>query len=270
MDSLRDTDDISIDLLKRRDVYAVDDNGDTVEKWPIYRCIHCEIDMNGGSYVLAGGHWFDVKKDFVKDVDDYFAAIPQYAGVFLDYQHSDEGAYNDAMYESDKTHFALMDRKNIPVGGIHDKVEFCDLYTKDQHLIHVKRYGGSSLLGHLFNQGLVSGSLLRDDKDFVAKVNQELPATHQLVDTGIIPRDVANYTIVFAIISESKLPLAIPFFARVALRHARRQLVNLNYRSVELAKIQVDDVFSKTQKLAPKKNAGKSAGKKSAGKKSKP
>ncbi|MGH9439614.1 MAG: DUF6119 family protein [Terriglobia bacterium] len=69
-----------------------------------------------------------------------------------------------------------------------------------------------------------------------------------------MPRDVASYTIVFAIISESTDALSVPFFARVALRHAHRQLVNLNFRSVELAKIQVDDVFSKTQKLSPKRS----------------
>lgn len=269
MGSLGADDDISVDLLKRRIVSAVDDNGDTVEKWPVYRCIHCEVDLNGNSYVFSGGYWFDVKKDFVKEVDEYFDGIPRYTGAFIDYKHVDEGAYNIDLCASDPARLTLMDRKNISVGGIHDKVEFCDVYTTDQHLIHVKRYGGSSLLGHLFNQGLVSGSLLRDDKDFVAKTNAVLPPTHQLVEPGTIPRAVAGYTIVFAIISESKDPLSIPFFARVALRHARRQLVNLNYGSVELAKIQVDDVFSKTQKLAAKKTK---PGKKGAApaKKSKP
>lgn len=259
MGSLKGDDIISVDLLKKRDVGAVDDNGDTVEKWPVYRCIHCEVDLNGGSYVFSGGHWFDVKQDFVKDVNGYFTGIPRYAGTFIDYQHDDEAAYNAAFCAYDPIRLALMDRKNISVGGIHDKAEFCDVYTIDRHLIHIKRYGGSSLLGHLFNQGLVSGSLLRDDKDFVAKVNLELPATHQLVETGVIPRDVASYTIVFAIVSESKDPLSIPFFARVALRHAHRQLVNLNYGSVELAKIQVDDIFSKTQKFASKRKRPKKA-----------
>lgn len=252
VNSLKDDDDLTIDLLKKRVVCAVDDSGDLVDKWQIYRCIHCEVDLNGGSYVFSGGHWFNVKKDFVKDVDDYFNSIPRYAGTFIEYEHDDEGAYNEALCASEPARLALMDRKNISVGGIHDKVEFCDVYTIDRHLIHIKRYGGSSLLGHLFNQGLVSGNLLRDDKDFATKANMELPPTHQLADPRTIPRDVAGYTIVFAIISESKDPLTIPFFARVALRHAHRQLVNLNYGSVELAKIEVDDTFKKTVKLAPK------------------
>ena len=257
MGSLKDDDEISIELLKRRVVRAVDDNDDIVDKWQVYRCIHCEVDLHGGSFVFSGGHWFDVKKDFVKEVNDYFDGIPHYAGTFIEYKHDDEGAYNEAYCATDPARLALMDRKNISVGGIHDKVEFSDVYTIDRDIIHVKKYGGSSLLGHLFNQGLVSGSLLRDDKDFVAKVNAVLPHTHQLTDLGAIPRDVAGYRIVFAIISESKDPLTIPFFARVALRHARRQLVNLNYGSVELAKIQVDDAFSKTQHYAAKKKTGK-------------
>ncbi len=255
VDSIKDFayDDVSVDLLKKRMVQAVDDSGDIVEKWQAYRCIHCEVDLNGGSYVLSGGNWFDVKRDFVKEVNDYFDSIPRYDGAFIDYKHDDEAAYNVAYCASDPIRLTLMDRENISVGGIYDKIEFCDVYTTDHHLIHVKRYGGSSLLGHLFNQGLVSGVLLREDKDFVAKVNAVLPPTHKLTDPATVPRDVAGYKIVFAIISESKAVLTIPFFARVALRHAHRQLVNLNYGSVELAKIQVDEIFSRTQKLVPKK-----------------
>lgn len=254
VDSMRsiDDDDVSVDLLKKRVVSAVDDGGDIVEKWPVYRCIHCEADLNGASYVFSGGNWFDVKKDFVKVVNDYYDRIPRYAGAFIEYKHDDEAAYNSAYCASEPGRLILMDRKNIRVGGIYDKVEFCDIYNTDKHMIHIKRYGGSSLLGHLFNQGLVSGVLLREDKDFVKKVNAILPRAHHLADSATVPRDVAGYKIVFAIVSESKAVLTIPFFARVALRHAHRQLVNLNYGSVELAKIQVDETFSRTQKLAPK------------------
>src|SRR2546425_6910223 len=32
----------------------------------------------------------------------------------------------------------------------YSRVEFCDLYTDSQDIIHIKRYGGSSVLSHLF------------------------------------------------------------------------------------------------------------------------
>ncbi len=56
-----------------------------------------------------------------------------------------------------------MDKKNIPYGGGYSRIEFCDLFSKSKQMIHVKRYGGSSVLSHLFNQGLVSGECTPQD-----------------------------------------------------------------------------------------------------------
>lgn len=248
-----DTDDqLSIELLQRRTVCSVDDAGIILERWTVYRCMHCELSWKGSSYVLSDGHWYRVKPDFEEVVDAYFDQIPRHANAFIDAKHDSEAAYNIDLCDSDPARLALMDCKNISVGGVHDKVEFCDVYTSDRCLIHVKRYGSSSVLGHLFNQGLVSGTLLKEHSGFVKKVNEKLPKSHKLPDSKKIPRDVSGFRIVFAIISESKDPLKIPFFARVTLRHAHRQLIGMNFGGVELAKIQTDDTFAKTQKLKSK------------------
>ena len=34
---------------------------------------------------------------------------------------------------------------------VGEVLQFCDLYSKGRDIIHVKQYGGSSLLSHLFN-----------------------------------------------------------------------------------------------------------------------
>jgi len=249
---------ITLDLLKKRRVFAIDDENNPLDRWSIYECIHYEVDFDGKSFIFSGGHWFEVAKKFVQQVNQYFEkTVKRYAGAFMEYQHGKEGDYNKALCASDTKRFALMDMKNIQVGGVHDKVEFCDIYTEGKELIHIKRYGGSSLLGHLFNQGLVSGELLVEEETYVAKVNAYLDKAFHLDDVPT-PRPVDSYTIVFAIISESKDPLNIPFFARVALRHAHKRLSTLGY-DVQLAKIQVNEKFSRDEKLVKKKKKAKAA-----------
>lgn len=159
--SLDPNDQLSIELLQRRTVCGVDDASETIERWTVYRCMHCELSWKGSSYVLSDGHWYRVKRDFEEVVDAYFDQIPRHANAFIDARHDCEAEYNIDLCDSDRARLALMDQKNISVGGVHDKVEFCDVYTTDRCMIHIKRYGSSSVLGHLFNQGLVSGTLLR-------------------------------------------------------------------------------------------------------------
>ena len=104
-----------------------------------------------------------------------------------------------------------MDRKMINHGGAHSKIEFCDLITKDKKLIHVKHYGGSSVLSHLFSQGLVSGELFLGDSKFREKVNAKLPDGFKITDTKVRPIS-SHYEIIFGIISSSTKRLGNPVF----------------------------------------------------------
>ena len=65
--------------------------------------------------------------------------------------------------------FALMDRKVIMIGGGRSRVEFCDLFSINNDIVHVKKYGGSSLLSHLFFQAIVSGESFLHEEDFRKK-----------------------------------------------------------------------------------------------------
>lgn len=81
--------------------------------------------------------------------------------------------------------------------------------------------------------------------------------THQLpldpVDEKFSVRDVAQYTIVFAIISQSNKPdLHLPFFAKVILKSVHARLVELGYANVMLAKVDCSkDVAIAKLKPAP-------------------
>jgi uncharacterized protein (TIGR04141 family) len=102
-------------------------------------------------------------------------------------------------------------------------------------MVHVKRYGNSSVLSHLFSQGVVSGELFVSDREFREKLNVKLPAGHKLANPILRP-DPTQYEVVYGIISNMDGPLDIPFFSKVTLRNARRHLTGFGYQ-VTLAKI---------------------------------
>jgi uncharacterized protein (TIGR04141 family) len=246
----------SIEFLRKHYAMAVDEDERIQHRWPLYRCLHCELTTPDGSFVLSAGRWFEVDADFVQTVDKSFKAIPNYTGVLPIYKHADEDEYNKDAVTSGNGKWFLMDKQMLKVGGIYDKIEFCDLYG-GKELIHVKHYGSSSVLGHLFNQGMVSGELLKSHADYFDLANQKLGAKHQLQvvgNTTAVPRDVSGYKVVFAIISQSSKPgLRLPFFAKVVLKSVYARLLEWGYGNVLLAKIECDPNFVVTKKLKPKK-----------------
>jgi uncharacterized protein (TIGR04141 family) len=237
--------DISIEWLKSRHVRAMDPEGGQVQNWLLYRCLNAELVIDGRNYLLSNGRWYQIDADFVAQVDDYFRALPM---ASLDLPRFRENSESEADYNrrvaNEVPGLALVDRKLISYQG-SDRIEFCDLYSSSKQLIHVKRYGGSSVLSHLFAQGVVAASLLHEP-GFREKVNEQLPDSHRLPVEGRLAAD--QYEIVYAIVSQSPHPLWIPFFSRVNLRQAVRQLHQRGFR-VALAKVatvadgcQLDDV----------------------------
>lgn len=248
----------TLQFLRKHYAMPVDDEEKVLDRWPIYRCIHCEIDEGDKSFILSAGRWFEIDKDFVTDVDTAFKNIPLYTKPLPIYEnaHADEDGYNKAAVAGSQGKWCLMDKKMLPVGGVYDKVEFCDIYGGGE-LIHVKHYGSSSVLGHLFNQGLVSGELLKSHAGYVELANAELSAVHQLtpdIKGAKMPRNVSGYIIVFAIISQSEKPdIHLPFFAKVVLKSVYTRLSELGYGNIMLAKISCDPLVKVMKAVKAKK-----------------
>ena len=155
---------------------------------------------DGAAYLISAGKWYKIESNFVQSVNDYFNRIPRYPNALPEYHHDGEAHYNASVVETNPQTFALMDRRNIPYGQGPNRIEFCDLYTTNRDIIHVKRYGGSNVLSHLFSQGAVSGELFRMQPEFRRLVNERLPESHRIRDHRQQPnRD--EYHIVFAVVS---------------------------------------------------------------------
>ncbi|MHB1586817.1 MAG: TIGR04141 family sporadically distributed protein [Acidiferrobacteraceae bacterium] len=246
VESLSDVNGLVISTLKQRKVECVDHNGLALATWSAYRCLYAELDQDGDSYLLSGGRWYRLTRNFVDEINEFYRAIPRYPHDLPPFEDRTETAYNARVADLDPTRYALMDRKMVRHGGVHDQIEFCDLLIDQHSLVHIKRYGASSKLSHLFSQGLVAGVLFLRDAGFRRKVNVLLPDGHKLSDPTNRPNP-SEYNIVFAVISAAPGDLDLPFFSRLNLKHTIQRLTDYNYR-VSIAKIPVSDTYARTKR----------------------
>lgn len=230
VESLGDDPDCNIETFKKQQILCIrQSSGQVAYAWPLYRCIYCELELDGSTYALTNGKWYRVNADFLDALNASIHDIPSCMVALPDYGDADEGAYNERVHNSGAGYFALMDKQLIGYGGGSSKIEFCDLFTSARHLVHVKRYGGSSVLSHLFAQGLVSARLLLSDGKFRDKVNAKLPPTHKIEADGVKPQP-NSYEVVYAIVSNNPVKFQLPLFSKINLRNCYKQLQMFDMR----------------------------------------
>jgi uncharacterized protein (TIGR04141 family) len=67
-------------------------------------------------------------------------------------------------------------------------MEFCDVFSKGKELIHIKRYGGSATLSHLFYQGMASAEFFQMDLEYRKLIREKLPAAFRIFDPRTRPK----------------------------------------------------------------------------------
>ena len=225
-----------IETFTKKYVQCIHTEGYVMHSWQVYKCLYGELEKDKETYVLGGGKWYMVARDFVASVNQSFREIPDYGVQLPIYNDDSEGKYNERVSKEMAERFALMDKKNIFHGGGHSQIEFCDLYSSDHDIIHVKRYGNSSVFSHLFAQGRLSGELFQMEKEFREKVNEKLTGGFKIKNPQERPKS-GEYQVVYAITSDVPGELDIPFFSRLNLKNSARTLRGLGYR---VAKIKIE------------------------------
>src|SRR5699024_1301360 len=149
---------LSVDYLNRHKIHCVyNDEGIKKESWPVYHCLHTEIQERDTVYFFSIGQWSKVEEDFINKTDAFIEEIKECPLEFpeIDGEHEKEaneiivGALPDTLN---------LDRNNAYLG--RSKYEVCDLLTKCKRFIHVKWWDSSATLSHLFSQGRVSEDIL--------------------------------------------------------------------------------------------------------------
>ncbi len=210
--------------------------------WSVYKCIYSEIDIGQERFILVGGNWYSIDKEYLRNTNTQLKEIKDYVGKinFIKYAQLNEEQYNKDLCLANAERATLFDRQNIPYGGGHSSIEFCDVYFDDKQFIHVKRYSGSSTLSHLFFQGLTPAYLLKAEQLFLKKVNIKL--REKKVKEIKSDFDPSSYEVVYAIAvaSEKKdIRDILPFFSKVTLVHAAKELSAYGYK-VSIKSILVD------------------------------
>ena len=149
---------INLNLLKHRNVLCIGDDDQIIRKWSLYSCLYCELEQDGHTYLLSGGKWYRVDRDFVHEVNKYFEQLPRFERELPEYNDDAEEIYNARVCD-ETADFVLMDQELINYGGPRSGIESCDIYTRGKDIVHVKRYGQSKVFSHFFSQGTVSGEL---------------------------------------------------------------------------------------------------------------
>lgn len=245
-----DHDDISIDIvldavgeslddsvLNREVIAKSSDDGHTVKRWKINRCLCGEIEYGDEVYAIDDGYWFKVKKDYVENMMSYYSSISLYDRQLDPFDYSldtkkqssngiqkpivSEEAYLKRVAETHPDDLLLMDRRLV------DKTEICDLRTADA-LIHVKRYRSSSAMSHEFFQGLNSAARLQEDSVFLDRANNEI-AQLSSDDSYLIDRN-DKPIIVFAIVTrENDQRPHLPLFSKISLNHTMMRLQGMGF-----------------------------------------
>lgn len=225
------------DDLSSHTVHEVDDDGrDCGGKWKLRDCVIFETDLDGSTYVLSGGRWYQIDQDLAKEVQEFFDKTPR---IDLPEAEADETeeTYNKRVAGLDADMICL-DRRLIKPTGWSTTMEACDFLGRDRQLIHVKDKTSSSRLSHLFSQGTVSARVLAIDppsRDSVrAKVVAVQAETGQVGYDDILPKSDedftrSDFTVVYGVIVASEQP-KLPFFSLVSFRQAARELDALGYR----------------------------------------
>ncbi len=225
-------DDLTAKQLKSKKIFVYWQDGRD-SSWSLYRCLNAEIDLGRKKYILNDGDWYNIEPGYVAEVNDYYNSIPDSKIKMPPYGTRKEPDYLKFAADSLKG-YALMDRQEVMIGGSRSRVEFCDLYSKERkEIIHVKRYGGSSLLSHLFSQALVSGNCFLHETDFRVRLNEFLPHGYKLHNPKEQP-SAKDHEVCIAVMSKERGPLELPFFSKVSLKHAVKTLRNLGYNVTKL------------------------------------
>jgi len=236
----------------RRRVRALRADDSVAHEWPAIRCMQAEVQFNQKSYLLSSGKWYQIDEGFVESIDQIVRTIPTIDLGLPEYRDATEGHYNTRVATDSQDRLALLDADTIRQGGGQSQIEFCDLYSLDLDMIHIKRYSNSAKLSHLFAQAAVSGQNFKSDVEFRRMVNGKLPRSHKIADvTRIVGQD--EYRIVIAIIGGPETVERLPFFSRITLKNSFKLLRALGYR-VAVSHIKVEDRFAQLSAIRERKS----------------
>lgn len=159
-------------LLSRIKLCPFDEDNNPIDKRRrIADYLNYECTYQNTRYVYSSGKWYSIDSNYYESIQRQINNVPDITEQVRlpDYEKKGE-KYGEGDYNSDiasACDMVLFDQKNYSVPDQpFQRIEVCDLYTKDNDFICVKKMSSSAALSHLFAQMSVSAELLQRDINY--------------------------------------------------------------------------------------------------------
>lgn len=143
---------------------------------PLRRWVAFEGDLDGRTYALYDGSWYQIHHDYVENINRMTRELFDRSVDDLEFPDwdavDDEEAYNDMLAAA--LGGVCLDRKLITTDLHRRGIEACDVYLGDGTLIHVKKTEKSTAASHLLAQALVSADSLCHDNQARQKLRDRI------------------------------------------------------------------------------------------------
>lgn len=229
---------IEVPELKKHYLVLTNEQGEPRgENHNIYKCLIYDtvLDNEDDSYHLCDGNWYRVDRSFISNLSEFLNPKCRDTN-FLNFDHKNEADFN--LDVSQNGNYVCLDGTNIAPDG-QTRVEPCDIFElRDGKAIlhHIKISTRSSSLSHLFNQGINSIHLIRDEESARAKltslIQTKVEAT--VAPDFINPISSNEFQVEFGIITNkepARRSLNFPLFSRISLMRAMKDLNRMGIKA---------------------------------------
>lgn len=237
---------------KHRVASQVPGSGEFANRWQVYDCFVAEVVLGNGNarkyYVLFGGDWYEIDRDFRARVNQAYDAVPR-GTLFVQTLCRNERELL-ADLEATRQDMLKLDQTRInPEGEAGAMLEPCDFFMEDLTFIHLKDGHASTSMSHLWFQGVVSAEGLLGDRSFREQLRRLVVERGRHFASNLpargAPVDRNRVTVYYGIMRKPYRDgaLGLPFFSKLSLRTAVERLSQLGVRVVIelIAKPAADD-----------------------------
>ena len=216
----------TVECLKKKTIIAVSETDENlVKRWSVFKCLCIEVVMDESVYSLYEGKWYSISENYYEKVNAEYNEISLFRESLPEYNHSDEGDYNqDACNSLEGAHLMHKVLTYLENGPF----ETCDILW-NQKLIHIKRGHQANSVRCVSAQALVSGHALLDSgiRERIRKKAEE-EGIRGVICEPFVSQD---YEIVLAIVEKesSQERPKVTFFGKVTICSVAKELKSLGY-----------------------------------------
>jgi len=225
---------IKLSSIYSEKVYLYNADGNSSGSWGLFECVHGTMLFRDKVYIVHGGEWFCLDKEYVEEIDERISEIEDSKLVLPNVKLREiEKDYNARAAAESAEELLCLDRELVRHGRGRSSIEICDLLSRNCALICVKPWGDSSgSLSHLFQQALVTARLIVKDSEFKEKVTAIL--TGDFLLSWKLACSENGYEIALVVLrgpAKDKLP----FFAKLAIVSCADALREMRFKPTYLA-----------------------------------